>query len=241
MNRYGKISDWLSDFAEGSLRKVEASYLDTLKSMMEQGSNKKFATIDEALEDFASRLSLTTERKASLKTTLHAVAFQKEDIDKQIANGVPAEAIANEHGVSDEEKKVILDYVKSQEGAERDRRSEVVRDVGREVDTKAPGSTVLSPKSSSLKEAGDHTFVEKWPHKLPEGPSGSAGVEWAGQMYDRASRYVKIEFKGSKPMVTVFNTKTMKLTTPEAIETLYRDLKVALLSDVGSVLLEQIS
>lgn len=239
MNRFGKISNWLSDFAEVSLRKVEASYLDKLKEMMEQGSNKKFATIDEALNDFASRLSLTQEKRASLKDVLQVVAFRKEDIDKQISNGIPVEAIANEYGNSDEEKKIITDYVESQERVEKDRRSEIVRDVGRDIDTKAPGSIGISPKSSSLKNAGDHTFVEKWPHKLPEGPSGSAGSEWAEKMYDRASRYVKIEFKGSKPMVTVFNTKTMKLTTPEVVESLYRDLKVALLSDVGSVLLEQ--
>lgn len=240
MNRYGKISNWLSDFAEGSLRKVEASYFNKLKEMIEQGSNKKFATIDEALSDFASRLSLTHEKTASLKTTLQTVAFQKDDIDKQVSNGVPAEAIANEHGSTDEEKKIILDYVKSQEGAEKERRSEVVRDIGREVDVKAPGSVALSPRNSSFKKkAVEYTSVENWRHKLPEEPSGSAGAGWAEKMYDRASRFVKIDFESGLPMVTIFNTKTMNLTSNEALEVLYRDLKVALLSDVGSVMIEK--
>jgi hypothetical protein len=123
--------------------------------------------------------------------------------------------------------------VESREGQEKDRRSEVVRDIGRDVDTKVPGASPAISKNSSIKEAATDmlTSIDTWPAEVD-----ISSIIEDPMAYERASRYVAVDFSGAKPIVTIFNTKTLNL--KELQQVLFKNVKIALLSDVGSVLMD---
>lgn len=161
--REGQVSSWLTDFADEQCKTVEASYLDNLKMMIETKSDKKFATIEDALESFSSRLSLPMPdvkqiRAGVIGTELNAImaalgvkAFNTDEIDKEINHGMPADAIANQFGNTEEEKQAIVEYVDSQADKHRTESSEIARDMRMTEDQAKPMNNTPSPKMSSFR------------------------------------------------------------------------------------------
>lgn len=199
--RQGQFSSWLTDWADQNCKTIQASYLDSLKSMIESKSDKKFATIQDALESFCTRLSLPVpdmkqvtasfvggEEFNAVMAALGIKAFNTEDIDKLIGQGTPAEAIANEFGNTDQEKQAITEYVDSKAEKQRDESSQIARDMKLSDDlvktTTSPGSQAV-PKMSSIrslstKVAQTDPLKNAVQYMLLEREKGSVGPETTG-------------------------------------------------------------
>lgn len=162
--RQNQFSDWLTNFTDESCKKVEASYLDALKQMIEHKSKQKYGTIDDALNDFCARMNIDRIATDTIKSAAFdnnkfqavlaslKLAIDVKEIEKEIGRGTPAEAVANEHGNNSEEKSAIKEYVESKKQDQRDQNSQIVRDMGRSEDQKVtPTSTPSLPKMSSLR------------------------------------------------------------------------------------------
>lgn len=76
-------------------------------------------------------------------------------------------------------------------------------------------------------------------YDIPQAPKGVEPGAWDKELYEKASRFVKIDFKADKPVVTVYKKKSIIMNSPKMRNELYRNLKVALLGDIGRTLIEQ--
>ena len=132
-------------------KKVEAGYFDKLKELVEGGYKNKYATIEEALEDFCKRTGIDKGQALRVKAQLQKKSsFDKERIDELMMKGTPAEAIINEVGTSDEEKQMIAQYIKGNEEKRREECSQIVRDMRYTTDDtiKPP---IAVPKMSGIR------------------------------------------------------------------------------------------
>ena len=89
---------WLDKFIETKLVKiakdVRASYIEQLARIFEGKLNTKYSSVDEALDDFASRLGLQASEVALLKKEALAKVAQKTQSD-------PALEKLKDHGITD--------------------------------------------------------------------------------------------------------------------------------------------
>lgn len=74
---------------------------------------------------------------------------------------------------------------------------------------------------------------------MPAAPQGVESSTWDKELYERASRFVKIDFSGNRPIVTIYKKKSIIMNSPKMRNELYRNLKASLLGDIGRVLIEQ--
>jgi len=97
ITRVNEIPDWLNDFANSPLvqtaaLKVQADYLSHLKNHAEEMKNKgRYINIQSALEDFSTRLNLTSFQRTALAAAVvkHADFFDDEKLEDDLKNGAP--------------------------------------------------------------------------------------------------------------------------------------------------------
>lgn len=97
ITRVNEIPDWLNEFANSPIvqtaaKKVQADYMSALKSHADEMKNRgKYINIQSALDDFSTRLNLTSFQRTALADAVvkHADFFDDEKLKEDIANGAP--------------------------------------------------------------------------------------------------------------------------------------------------------
>jgi len=257
-----ELSPWLKNFADSGTaarinKTVYAGYLEEIERLVGmQKFNPKYATIDDALEDFRSRVGFSGKEVKAMYLAVMKKKAEKEvgfyvtekDIEKT-AKFSENDAIANEMGNTPEEKEKIKKKLEKEKMNKLDQDAEIARSLSTD-----PGQGGLgnggqgSPGGAAPKGAPNmgtmhNLLIEKFGKEEPTGWPG----EWPGRVpeepteedFDNATRYVGVNFKGNIPKVSVYVVRSIIATSKAMRDALYRDIKKSIIASTGKLLGER--
>lgn len=240
-----KLSPWLKSFADSkAVRKINAGYLDEIERLvaMHNSNPIKYATVDDALEDFRIRIGLSKKEVRAM----YVMAMKRKAGFPVDAEYSEHDAIANEMGNTPEEKRKIKEKLKGRKEEDRNQQGEIARSVstdpeqgGLGSDGQPGGGTKDLPSMGKLNDVLMERFGKEIPLSFPGEWPGEVPGEPTAKDLDNATRYVGLDFRGDIPKVSIYVVRSIIMTSKKMRDALYRDIKKSLIGSIGRMLGER--